>query len=591
LIKKNINITVLFLLIGAALFFVFSFSEKPSGTSLQCNGSYSYGVEQKRIYTFASKNKMRFFAQKHSRSVNTAMSGILNVRFFQHEQNTTIALMQFSDLSIKFGDPSMEDALRYVYTQLFIVQLSPDGRITNYYFKGNNKDSAGLEQLVSEFQIVVNNTPKYVVEETTLEGIVRAEYERSNTNTCLIKKRRHGFAKKNMKLHKANIIRSDINASIDRDWIKTFRSHETIEVRSNKQKIAKYIKDTTLQSVDGPIDNSLQIWLFDGDIDQLIARFQNDTEESYIKKVSKEDKKKYLENNMITLDSLLLGIKGIDPIQTLKIVEYLTLYPDKAQELLPVIKNADSDMAATLIYVLQRTSTSQAQAVLRVIAQDSGFGQNNHIRAIIALGGVSKPTSDTIDFLWKIYNSRETVQDEQLSDTALLSIGRFGQNSFYADKIREKLIETYRDIPGDSSERRTVLLSMQNADAKNFEAEIFDTLSSNNPSVRSTAVKALAGQNRDIVRDNLVALFNTSEAIDVRLQLVKTLLTIDTNDMIMSKARANILNDEDDRVRHELITYLLKYKERYPENVDTLKELRKTERDRDNQILLINNGF
>ncbi|OQX58880.1 MAG: hypothetical protein B5M52_04535 [Helicobacteraceae bacterium 4484_230] len=591
MIKKGIIITVLLLLIAAALFFIFSFSKKLSGVSLQCGGSYSYRIEQKRTYAFSSRNKMRFFAQNHSRTINTVMSGILNVRFFRHEQNATIALMQFSDLSIKLGDPSLENTLKHVYTQLFIVQLSPDGHITNYYFKGNNKDSAGLEQLISEFQIVVNNMPKYVEEETTPEGIVRAEYERNGANTCLIKKRRHGFVKKNRKAHKMSIIRSDINASIDRDWIKTFQSHETIEVISNKQKIAKYLKHTTLQSVNRPIDNSLQIWLFDGDINQLVARFQNDTEESYIKKASKEAKKIYIEKNRITLDSLLLGIKGIDPTQMLKVVEYLTLYPGEAQKLLPVIKNADSDIAATLIHVLQRTGTPQAQAVLRVIVQDSGFGQNNHIRAIIALGGVSKPTGDTIDFLWETHNNRETVEDEQLSDTALLNIGRFGQDSFYADKIREKLIETYRDVPDDSSERRTVLLSMQNADAKNFEAEIFDALNSSNPSVKSAAVKALARQNRDIVRDNLTPLFSTSEAASVRLQLVKTLLTIDTNDLIMSKARTNILNDEDDRVRHRLIMYLLKYKERYPENIDTLKELRKTERDRDNQILLIKNGF
>lgn len=114
---------------------------------------------------------------------------------------------------------------------------------------------------------------------------------------------------------------------------------------------------------------------------------------------------------------------------------------------------------------------------------------------------------------------------------------------------------------------------------------------SNSNSVKSAAVKALRSQNRDEVREKLLPLFNTHEDLLVRRKVIQTLLTIDTNDQLMSKARENILKDDDHRVRNSLIMYLLKYKEQYPENINTLKQLRKIERDRDNQILLIKNGF
>ncbi|WP_159445293.1 HEAT repeat domain-containing protein [Nitratiruptor tergarcus] len=519
------------------------------------------------------------------------MKGLLNVRFYGHDSNGTIALMQLSNLSLDLGNPEIERILKKVYSQMFVVHFTADGHIFNYTFKGNDEDSKGLQQLISEFQIVLKQMPDYTTEENTADGTVYAQYKRDEILPCFLKKQRHGFYINKQQSYKKNIIKSDANATIAKSWIETFDSKEIIEVVSGTKKISEYVKQISLTKVEQPIDNTLDIWRYSGDINNLIEHYKNDSEESYIKKASKEAAKKYIKQNRISLDSLLLSIKGKDPQQLMKIAEYLKLFPDEATKLLPFIKSADYKMAADLIFVLQRAGTVQAQLVLQKIVQDTDYKQVNRIRAIIALGGVKEPSEDTINFLWQIQSKRDSLNDKRLSDTALLNIGRFGKNSPYADEIKAKLSELAQNIPNDSSEKRILLLSMKNADAQYFESDIVDALRSSNPRVRSAAVKALSKLNKESVRDELLPLFTTDEDLEVRQQLAKTLLTIDPNGALMSRARENILKEDDSLVRKNLILYLLKYREKYPENDNILKKLRKIERDKNNQILLIKNGY
>lgn len=589
--RRIILFSLLFLFAGTVYLLLYPDIENPQPSIQECNTSFAYDIDKQNIYMLSSKNMTRLFAYEQSRMLNTKMDGILNVRFVQHEGNTTIALMQLSELSLHIGDHSLEEALKQVYSQLFITRLAPDGHILDFYFRGDDKDSAGLAQLVSQFQIVLGKAANYVAEETTYEGKVRATYSKEQENPCFVRKQRHGFDTHSKKKHRMNIIRSDINASVDKEWIRSFTSLELIEVTSGKRKMAESRNVTSLHKTTRAGDGSLPIWRFDGDIDQLIAHFQNDDTESYLAKAETEAQKQYVEKNVISLDTLLLSLKDNEPRQLLKIAKYLTLYPEHAKDLFSVIKNASEETAAALINVLALAGTPQAQAVLRDIIQDEDFGQRQHIQAIIALGNMTEPTKETVDFLWKTYDTREDSEQRDCSNTAVLSAGRLAKKTTYGDEIRNKLNEAYENTQEDGPKKRMILLSMQNAGAGHFLSEIFEALDDSDPHVRSAAVKALSAQNTEEVRSHLLPLFKTDEAYDVRYQMVKTLLTIDTNDPLMSKARENILQDDDSRVRYGLIRYLLKYKDRYPENIDTLKELRKKERDRDNQILLIKNGF
>ncbi len=588
--KKAVT-AMLLLLTGAAYVFLSdSGSRKPPLHSFgpTCGNIYTYRNE-KNLYRLSSKSTLRMFAYDRSRPVTAVVEGVLNVRFVQHERNGTLTLMQLSELNISIGDPSLETALKHVYTQPFAVRLSSDGRILDYYFKGNDKDAAGLQQIIGRLQIVLKKGSGYTVDEKTVEGTAHALYQRSAGRPCALHKRRRGFdeGKQN---HRTSIISSRIDAEIDGSWLVSLTSEEMVEVTVSDRKISEGRILTSLRKISRPPDEGLEIWRFNGDIGLLINRYRKDGDESYLEKTAMQSKKRYIEKHAITLDTLLLGLKDNDPNQLIRIADYLILYPERTKALLPVIGNADSMTAAALIDVLARAGTPQAQSALREIAGKGTFDQNRHVQAMIALGNLSRPTGETVDFLWKASSERETPEEKELSDTAILSAGRLAEVMDDGDAIREKLKDGYAGAGDDRSKRTALLLGMQNAGAENFEPEIFDALDDSDPHVGSAAVKALEGRNSRTVRERLLPLFD-SPYPEVRRQLIRTLLTIDTDDLLMSKARENALHESDSGIRYDLIRYLLKYTGRYPGNIETLKTLRQKERNRDNRLLLIRNGF
>jgi len=586
------NIVLLLLMTGAALYLINDVEKEPIPLQTECIDSYTFSDKKNHVYVFTSSTDIKLSMFGNSRNIHTVMSGLLNVKFFQKkDNNTTIALMQLSELLLKLGNPALEKTLKHIYTRPFITVFTPEGRMTESFFQGNDSDFIGLKQFIELFQIILKNQTKYVLNESVYEGNVTGVYRREGNKRCLVFKKRKGIFNSKSKTHTIHILSSDINASIDKDWLTSFHLSETMEVYSGKQQVSFIRSNISMEKNNQMIDKDLEIWQYHDNIDQLLVKYKTDNANSYLKKEAQKAKKKWINQNNITLGSLLLGLKGNDPLQMAKIVDFLTLYPDQLKKMFAVIKNSEEDLAAYLINILQSCGIPQAQAVLRDIAASEEFSSLNKLRAVIAMGGLQHPTRETIDFLWDIYDKREDKEQKRFSDIALLSIGRAGPKSDNKEEIQHRLKEVYIESSDDSIKQRVVLLSMQNAGAKNFELEIFDALNSTRNNVKSAAIEALSFQNSDEVRGELLPLFKTDEVLKVRRKTIKTLLTIDTDDNLIQQARKNLFEDDDATVRKGIILYLLKYRSSYPENIEILRNFRKVEHDKNNQILLIKNGF
>jgi hypothetical protein len=561
------------------------------GKPLMMITSFLFDKEQKNTYELSMQSNMKLFAFDRSQLVHTQIEGVLNLNFIKKTPKKAIALMQLSKLSINTTDDRTDRALEHLYSQIFIVELAYDGKIIKSYFKGNQDDYKGLKQLLEMLQVVLVNKLKYVIEQPEEEGTLIMHYQRDANNTKHLYKQRTRQKNQNRAKAYKKIIKSDFDIKINEQWIQSLNIHEEIIVYAGKKKLIESRNHITLIQNNSLLDDTLAIWKYRDDINQMIQEYQNSPKESYFKQVEKNATIAYFTENKMTLQSLLDDLKENDLLQLNKIVKFITLYPDEAEKLYNAIRDADEDISSALINVLERSGTPQAQKVLRDIAQSEEFDYMNHLRAFIAMGGLAEPTDESIDFLWKMYEKRDTPTDKDLSNTSLLSLGILGPKSQKEEELQRKLKDEYILNSDDNFRKKIVLLSMQNANAENFKPEIFDALNDKSTLVKTAAIKALRKLDTDEVRVKMLQLFNINEAVEVRRKVIKTLLSIDTNAQLMQRARENLLTDSDNLVRKGIILYLLKNDTLYQENREVLQKFKYIEKDKENQILLIKNGF
>ena len=586
--RKNLLVFFAGLSILVGLFYFAS--QKPQAPSFNFPDHFNFSETEKSAFRFSNDSDVKVYVFGKESFQNVTMNGTLNVRVLTKKNTKAIVLMQFSGFSASTGSLEMDRVLTHLYSQPFLVTITTDGRIVETHYKGNDQDYKMLNELLYDsFQVLLKNTSTYDANETTPECMVECQYIRDELAVEKIHKRRLScLNEKNATVRKL-IADSNFSIEIDKQWIKTLHGQETTRFYTGMQKTAEATYKILLEKNNSLIDNSLFIWQYKGDAEKLQKRYINDnTEKSYIEQMKKKAQEAYYKKNNITLKSLLDNYSATNQRQKIQIADYLKLHPEETAKLFEFIKHADDRTSAALINVLELAGTPEAQKVLRDIVRSIEFKHNNHLRAIVALGGLKHPTKESIDFLWQLYENRETSDQTDLSNTAMLSLGIMEKGK---EDFKQRLIDEYRQSTDNGSKKSILLLSMKNAGAEEFKPQIFDALKDENSFVKTKALNALKNMNGTDVQEHLLSMFNTNERVMVRRRVIETLLTIDTNDQLMSKARENILQDDDSRVRYGLIRYLLKYKDRYPENIDTLKELRKKERDRDNQILLIKNGF
>ncbi len=550
---------------------------------------YTYPLEQHNVYDFSTRNQLRFDVADSTKDTATSIDGRLNVRFIRRNRNgTALAILQFSHLTLHLEDPAVEQVLKHIYSRPFITVFTPEGRILHSYFKGRDSDSAGIEELLDAIQIVLRNQPRYRILEQTRDGNVSASYLRIANR---VRKRREGYYQSDRRKSDKVIIRSEINATVDCDWIETLHLREKVAIYTDKKKVIESRYVVSLKKSDVSADPTLEVWRFNGDIDYLVEQFRHDENISYLEEYSQKAAKRYIEKEGISLGSLLMSVRPDDPNSLARLAGYLKLYPKTADQLLPVIKDAGNELAAALISVLQRAGTPQAQQSLQTIADSDDYTEINRVRALISLGGIDHPTAQSVVFLQETSGRRETAQQRTFSNVALLSLGRIAPKQKDSSTIRRILIDTFNESVGDPSEQKTVLLSMKNAGAEQFVSEIAEALESPDYEVKAAAIKASEHMNTPEIRTKLLSMFNTEEDLLVRRRLAKALLTMEPDGALIKKAGVNALRDRDPVVRNTLIKYLYRYKKRYPENVQILKQLRRSEKDAANQRLLIEKGF
>jgi hypothetical protein len=589
--KKAFTLAILLSLLGIGVYLLTQHTGDDQRKSAP-QGDYLLSEKLERAYRLESESLIDINAHKQHQVQRISFQAVLNFKVVKRTEERATALLQLSNIRFDSHIPTLNEAMTQLYQKIFIIDLAPDGRIVGRYFKGNDEDYSGLSQLIDMLQCILKPSDVYSLDENISEGIVKANYERLPESPSTIHKHNTDFLFFKEPNYTKNILLSDITYILDKEWLHEVKGKEKSLVTINTENTAVSLNTLKLIQDNRLIDKTLEIWQFQGDIDNLRQRYNKDNDTvSFFKILENKAKRESIKQKGDTIDTLLAGFDPEDPKAFEELADFLRLYPEAAQKLYQAIKNADDKEASALINALEVAGTPPAQHVLTQIAADEGFGHMNQLRAVIALGGIDTPTDESIDFLWQVYHSRETSNQQDLSNTAILSLGIAGPKSSKKLDTLQQIKDEFAQADNDKSKKKVLLLTMQNADAENFESEIFEALNDNSPNVRSAAVKALRGMHSQKALERLLQLFTVDEELSVRRRVIQTLLHLNTTEALMQRARENLFKESDNLVRKGIILYLIKYKDTYPENIKTLTEFRTIEKDARNQRLLIENGF
>ena len=552
---------------------------------------FHFNTGNKLIYKFHSNSDMKIDLNpdptQHTIIDQTiVLDATLNLNVIQDLNGSFLVAAQFSNLSMNLPSKELTELYKKMYSKIFFLELSPYGDIENFRFMYAKKDYKGIMQTFYTLQVLLEDDTLYTTREDEVNGIVEANYERNGRDT--IKKNRIKYLSLD-KDNKITIPQSTIDIKIDNRWIKTLESKEKFIVFQDNKQVVKSLNKLTIEKNLNLFDKTTEIWsLSQKDLLDLYAKYLKNTNVSLLKKLEQQVLAKSFKSNKVTFDSLYEELKNSQKLSDfIKLRKYITLYPKEAIKLFTIIQNIDELFASKLINVLETSGTSEAQNVLKKIVQSEDVAHMTHVRGVVALGGIEKPTEETIDFLWEMYDNTDNENSKDLSNTSLLSLGILSNKTSQSDAIKSRLKSEYTDHDNKS----IVLLSMQNAGAKTFKSEIVDALKSNNNYIKATAIEALKGIEAEDIQDKITNIMHKENNRKINRKIASYVKSITPNEDLMVSVRKNVFIEKDNYARKDYITTLLINQYKYPQNVEILKKLGQTEKDKDNLVLLKKYGY
>ncbi len=549
--------------------------------------SQTFSFDFKRVYDFETSSEMHIFFAGKEKKEKSSLTARWNINVLKKKADHFFALMQLSDIHLQTSDPLLSQTLKEIYSKLFIVELGEDGEILQSYFDCDKEDSRGLKAMLSTIEVVLRDKKEYQHIEKDAEGEVEVHYQRDFHDPLAIKKekKRYLHMKPNQRI---DIVKSNIKIALDNAWIDQVDSEEKIHYFLNGEMILS-TKTKSLFVKNNRITREaiLEIWNFDGEIETLIAHYKNKKKRSYLKEMSEVKKKLYFQEKGIDLDTLLMRVRANNIKEMNELEAYLKIYPEETNKVLNKIKNLGEHDAAAFISLLARVGTAQAQSVLQELMEDETFSHQGKLQVLMAFGDLRVPNVESIEYLWGIYEDRENLMREDLSNTALLSLGILSKQGEYSEDTMERIKEVYLSDKYDDEAKRIALLSMGNSNPEAFKSELFDALENQKSYIQAAAIRTLGKLDTEEVKEKFNQLFDLDHSSkEVRLAISKSILKMKPTKELIGKSQENLFKEGDPHIRKNIILYLLKNRDQYPQNSSVLQRFKGLEKDKNNQLLL-----
>ena len=522
-------------------------------------------------------------APKSGQSMAVQLEGTLEFRTLEVGPSQVLTGMQLSSVSLRISgesDPATTAALGTPFRVRFLTSGLPVAFEFPAGLAQEHRDV--IENLVRTFQVVIRSGQTWSSEEPNVAGVYEAVYVRKDPSH-LDKAKRRFIAPAGAPAGSMPEIKSKESIRIDeaRDWIAAMSVDESVR-SGDPSGIAVDIDNRALIEVRAGAAAhtaaALEAWRFTasaapkpaGDGPALGAALTSkEAEERMRSDVASLDSARSGRHVWIHRLRDLVRSDGNLPLALLKAM--------RAQEL--------SDRTrADLYLVLELAGTPPSQAALASVVGGTDWTPMDRKRAIIALGGVGKPTQEAIQTLWTLSQSADAgVGGDALAGTATLALGSLGNSLHKAQDERYPSLRSdlLNGALGGTPARQRVdfVYALGNTGDRTLVPDIAPLLGEGDPAIRSAAAQSLGSLDPDAAADALLARLRTEKVDVVRSSLAEALGGwASPTPAAVASIRTAIIGEREERTRLAMATILGKSLSTYPENRQVLQSLMQTEK-------------
>lgn len=431
-------------------------------------------------------------AASHGPPVQQVVRGELAVQTLTVAADAVVLGLRLDALEVRTNDQRSPDDERLLSTP-FRLRLRPDGAMLGAEFPAGvpATHAALLEELVRTFQVTVMAGSQWTSRETHATGRYRADYERDGDERVRREKRGYeaGPADDPTRAIDVHGSTAEITFAPDADWLAGMRVDETLSTRDASGLAFRSHTHAELQLLPA---TALHTAVADAYDFAASTPLPNGMAEAIARQAD------------VTPEELAAAIAAILG-ELDRASEGRTTWVHRLRDLL----RADDRAAALLLAALhdgtfaQRTradvflafelgGTDVAQQALAQVAAANAWTTADRLRALIALGGVERPSAATLDALWQATQRRQDATGQELADTALLALGALG-SSLPRDAVYTNLVDGLRAIAyggADIGERSCALAAIANTGDAELARDVQPLLDAAEPAVRRAAAKA-----------------------------------------------------------------------------------------------------
>ena len=536
---------------------------------------WRYGVSQQYQVLSESSMQMQATAQGAS-SIHVHILGQLDTLTLEAGSNEAVVGMQLSSVELKINDTVDAGTNRDLGVP-FRVRFAANGMPLAFEFpvEVNQHNRSILENLVRTFQVSLDSVDNWVVNESNGSGTYEAAYKRTGPSQIEKSKRKLIAAAADMVSWSEISSTESFSIKAGRNWITEMNVQETFHFDGQGGPAMTVSNHATLKLQPGTqLALSPDLWRFDA-VTALASTLKRPELD-----ITPEEARKQILVTVPELDAAKQGRLGL----IYRLRDLLRVDASLPAIILDVLKTQElSDRTrADLYLVLEQAGTESAQAALVEVITDDSWPLKDGMRAIVAMGGIKQPTTESITALWDMAQYSSGGERQRMVNSATFALGSIGNTMNKADNpeyatLRSGLFSNALG-GGDVTQRSNYITALGNTHDTTLANEVVILLDDAEPAIRRAAALSLGSLGTDQVADRLVSHYSAEDNGYVRGAIAESLKSwTKPSDSAMAMFRQTVRTETDESTRYNIAVLLGENLDKFPENESVLREIMRNE--------------
>lgn len=512
-------------------------------------------------------------------SIRVHLQGLLDTLTLETDTDQALVGMRLSSIQLKING-TMDSETNRALGVPFRVRFTANGMPLAFEFPAevSLQNRSILENLVRTFQVSLDRGDSWVTQESNGSGTYEATYRRSGPNSFEKSKRKFNTTAAGMVSWSEVSSTETFSIEPNHDWIAAMEVVESMSSEGQSGPVMKVSNHATLKLQPGTQATLMaNLWDFDATAAAVDDRA---TMKDTVPDMTAEQARRQILATVPELDTATQGRLGL--VHRLR--DLLRVDASLPTAILDLLKTQElSDRTRADLYLaLEQAGTDSAQAALANVITDSSWSLKDGMRAIVAMGGIKQPTTESIAVLWDAAQNYVGGERQRMASSATFALGSIGNNMHKADNpgyasLRSDLLSNAVGS-SDVATRSDYITALGNTQDMTLANDVIVFLDDAEPAVRRAAALSLGSLGVDQVADQLVSDYREEDNSYVRGAIAESLqLWMQPTDSAMAMFRQAVRTEADESTRYNIALMLGNNLSKFPENESVLREIMRSE--------------